>query len=86
MRNIFLEKSWTKCGGETSRRRIFFLKKIKIEHIDQRSYSFLKFYVQVEDYQNILKLRCKPLAFISYKAFLKSKKRSGSSVPGSFSA
>ena len=31
MRNIFLEKSYARCGGETS--PISFLKKIKIEHI-----------------------------------------------------
>ena len=32
-------------------------------------------------YQNILKLSCRPLAFNSYKAFLKYKKRSGTSLP-----
>ena len=86
MRNIFLEKSWTKCGGETSPKPIFFKKeKIKTEHIDQQSYSLFLFYVQVEDCQNILKLRCKQLAFISHKAFSKNKKRSGISVTGSFS-
>ena len=31
MRNIFLEKSYTKCGGETSPRPLS--DKIKIEHI-----------------------------------------------------
>ena len=31
MRNIFIEKSYTKCGGETSPRPFFW--KIKIEHI-----------------------------------------------------
>ena len=31
MRNIFLEKSYTKCGGETSPRA--FSDKIEIEHI-----------------------------------------------------
>ena len=31
MRNIFLEKSYKKCGGEASPRP--FYKKIKIEHI-----------------------------------------------------
>ena len=30
-RNVFLEKSYTKCGGETISRP--FSKKIKIEHI-----------------------------------------------------
>ena len=33
------------------------------------------FYVsQVEDYQEKLKLSCRPLAFTSYKALLKNKK------------
>ena len=34
--------------------------------------------------KNILKLSCRPLAFTSYKAFLKNKKRSRSSLPTSF--
>ena len=40
---------------------------------------------QVEDYQNILKLSCIPLTFISNKAFIKSKKKSGTSLLASFS-
>ena len=42
----------------------------------------LKFYIvfvfiacQVESFRNVLKLSCRPLAFTSYKAFLKNKKR-----------
>ena len=54
----------------------------------------LKFYTvftvfiicQIEDYLNILKLSCKPLASISEKAFLKSKIRFGTSLPASFPA
>ena len=34
----------------------------------------------------MLKLGCTPFAFISYKAFLKNKKRSGTSLSASFSA
>ena len=33
MRNIFLEKSYTKCGGDTIPKP--FSKKIKIEHISE---------------------------------------------------
>ena len=41
---------------------------------------------QVEGYRNVLKLSCRPLAFVLYKAFLKkNKKRSGASLPASFS-
>ena len=53
----------------------------------------LKFYIyfvlivcQVEDYRKWLKLSCRAFTFTSYKAFLKSKKRSGNSLPASFSA
>ena len=41
---------------------------------------------QVEDSRNKLKLTCRPLAFTSYEAFLKSKKMSGTNLPVSFSA
>ena len=46
------------------------------------SVNSLKFYMQfvfivcqAGDYQNILKLSCRPLAFSSYKAFLKKNKK-----------
>ena len=65
-----------------------FLKSL-IEHISRSiAYSFIQllFIVcQVEDYRNILKLSCGSLAFTSYKTFLKNKKRSGTSLPASFS-
>ena len=52
-------------------------KKIKIKHISESVYySFIQlvFIVcQVDDYQNILKLSCRPLAFTTYKAFLKKQ-------------
>ena len=56
MRNIFLEKLYTKYGGET--------KKSKAQ--DQQSnvlQSLFLLYVQVQEYQNILKLRCKTFVF-----------------------
>ena len=58
-RNIFLEKSHTKCGGESNSRPLKF--------------AFIAF--QVVICQNKLKLRCRPLAFISYKAFKKKTKK-----------
>ena len=79
MRNIFLEKSCKKYDGETSPRPFFKKSKLNIS-LDQQSevsYSFFSLYALVEDYQNIWKLRCWPLAFIAYKAFLKNKERSG---------
>ena len=50
--------------------------------------SFMQFVFivcQVEEYQNILKLCCRPLAFTSCKSFLKNKIRSWASLPASFS-
>ena len=47
---------------------------------------FFFFVCSVEVYQIILKRSCRPLAFTSYKACLKNKKRSGTSLPASFFA
>ena len=49
-------------------------------------FCFFFLHFQVEDYQNMLKQRCWPLTFSFYKAFLKNKRRSGTSLPASFSA
>ena len=73
MRNVFLEKSSTECGKETCPRPFFKKSKFSIS-LDQQSevlHSLFLSYVQVEKYQNILELKCWPLAFTSYKAFLK---------------
>ena len=71
IKSIFLEKRYTKYGEEFRPRP--FLKKSKLSiSLDQQSeisYSLFLLYVQVEDYQNILKLRCQPLALTSYKTF-----------------
>ena len=56
--------------------------KIKIEHF----MHFVFIVCEVEDNRKWSKLNCRPLAFTSYKAFLKNKKRSGTSLPASFSA
>ena len=88
MRNIFLEKSYSKCVEETIPRHLF--KKIKIEYMSEwivYSCIQLGFIVcQFQDYRNILKLSGRPLAFTSYKFFKKNKKRCGTSLPASFSA
>ena len=53
MRNVFLEKSYTKCGRETITRA--FSKKLKLRiSLNQYSKSFIYFVLivcQVEDYQ-----------------------------------
>ena len=57
MKNIFLEKSYTKCSGDTSSN--LFSKKTKLGiSLDQWSEilrSLFVFYIQVKDYQNMLK-------------------------------
>ena len=88
MRKIFLEKLYTKSGRETIPR--LFSKKWKLSiSLNQyfKSFIYLVLIVcQVEDYRKWLKLSCRPFAFTSYKAFLKNKKRFGTSLPASFSA
>ena len=65
IRNIFLERSHTKCGGVTSLR--LFSEKIEIENISGSIvWSFIQFVFVVsqdEDYQNILKLSCRCTCF-----------------------
>ena len=60
MRNIFLEKSYTKFWGQSSSRPLS--KKLKLtislDHQSEILYSLFLLYVQVEDNQYILKLRC----------------------------
>ena len=83
---FFLEKSYTKCGGETIHRP--FLKKIKIEYISgtivESFIQFVPIKCQVEGYRNTLKLSFRPLAFTSSKAFFKNKESPGTSFPASF--
>ena len=84
-RNIFLEKSYPKCGGN-----LFSDPFLKNQNWANSGsiVCFIKsvFIVcQVEDYRNILKLSFRPLAFTSNKAFKKNKKRSGTSLPALFS-
>ena len=70
-RNIFLKKSSIKYNGEANPRP--FDKKSKLSIYLDKCYKF------VEVYQNILKLRCWPLASILY--FLQNKKRFETSLP-----
>ena len=76
MRNLFLEKSYKKCGGQTYSRYFSKESKFKISQNQnfEISYSFLFLCIRFEDYQNILRLRCWPLAFTSYKTFKKTKR------------
>ena len=81
MGNYFLENSFTKCDGKTIPKPFSKNSKLSIS-LDQ----FLFIVGQVEGYRNILKLSCRSLSFISYKAFVKNKKRSGTTLCASFCA
>ena len=87
MKNIFFEKPYTKCGGETRPRS--FSKKLKLDiSLDQQIkvlYGLFLLHVQVKSSQNTLKIKCKSSAFTLCKAFLKDKKRSKASLPSSVS-
>ena len=81
MKNIFLEKLYTKCGGETIPTP--FSKISKLSYLWINSLKFIQFdfiVCQVEAYQNILKLNWRLIAFTSYKASSNSKRRSGTSL------
>ena len=89
IRNVFLKKNHAQSMVET----LFpdpFLENQNWEYIwiNKVSKVLCIFFIvcQLEDHRKWLKLRCRPLAFTSNKAFLKNKKRSGSSLPASFSA
>ena len=76
MRNIFLEKSYTKSGGETSPRH-FSKSKLSISlWINSQKFHAVCFIVcRVEGYRNILKLSSRPLAFDLIFSFLKKAKK-----------
>ena len=88
MRNIFLEKTVDKMWWRNFSQTLF--QKIKIGHTSEsivlNSIQFIFIVYQIGDYQNKLKLSSRPLAFASYKTFLKNKKSSGTSLLVSFSA
>ena len=59
-RNIFLEKSHTKCSGEACPIAFYETSKLSIslDHQSEMLQSLLLLYVQIEVRQTILKLRC----------------------------
>ena len=69
MRNIFLEKSYTKCGGETIPRPFRQISGSRVS----RFIPFVFVVSQVQLYRNILKLSCRALDVNLYKAFYKTK-------------
>ena len=74
MRHYFLEKLYTKCGGETSPWAFFTKSKLNI-YLDQQS-SFIQFVFTVCPSRGLskkIKLSCRSHGFTSYQAFLKTK-------------
>ena len=86
MRNVFIEGPFAKFGGEAGLR--LFCKKSKLSmclHQQPEMFkSLFLLYVQVEVYQNNIKLRCQLLAFTLHKTFFKKKKSSGINLLTSF--
>ena len=73
IKNIFLERSYTKCGWKTIPR--LFPKNWKLSiSLNQWPIVLYSFFIvcQVKGYQSILKLSWRPLGFTSYKTFLKN--------------
>ena len=88
LRNIFLEKSYTKGGGDTIPRPFVKNQTRAYPWINILKFYKFCFYFCLSNWglSKWLKLSCRPLAFTSYKAFWRNKKRHGTSLPGSFSA
>ena len=84
MKNIFMEQSNTECVGQTAPRPFF--KKSKLRQESEILYSLFLWYIQVKEHQNILKLTYAISLLYLITAFLKNKKRSGTSLSASFSA
>ena len=76
MRNVFLEKSYTKCKGEI----------IPITEKPKYVCFFSSVCFHCISSWGLPQLNYRPISFTSYKAFLKNKKRSGTRFPASFSA
>ena len=86
MKNIFLGKSYTKFDGGASPRPFYKKSKLNIRSTVRNVIILLLLYVLVEIYENILKRSWWPPVFTLYKAFLKNKKRSGTSLSVSICA
>ena len=78
MRNIFLQKSYTNCGGETIPRR--FSKKSKM------IYNLFLLYAKLRAMEIYSNKAADHLLLPQITFFKKSKKRPGASLSASFSA
>ena len=86
LRNFFLEKSYTKCGGETIPSP--FLKNQNWAYLwinVLKFYSFCFYCLLSWGPSKWSKFSCRLFAFNLYKAFGKNKERHGTILPASFS-
>ena len=87
MRNIFLVKSYTKCGRETNSRSFS-----KNQNWAYLWINILKFYIfcfnclPSWDLSKVIETKLQIICFYLIKALLRNKKRSETSLPASFSA
>ena len=79
MINIFLEKSYTNCGRQTSPR--LFFKKIKLNQQSDILYSLLLLYLKGEDCQKCIKTKTLTTCFYFIKSFLKTQNEIWSQSP-----
>ena len=85
MRNLFLEKSYPKCGEEASPRQFYKNQKWISTSVVWNVKSFF-IACSSRSLPKYTKIKMLPTGFYLNKAFLKCKKRSGTSLPASFSA
>ena len=84
MRNIFLEKTYTKWAGESVPRSFSKNKKVSIT-LDLKFYTAFFIVCQVESYQSILKPKLQTTRFYNIKSLCKKQKRFATSLPISLS-
>ena len=88
MINIFLKKSYTKCRGEASPRP-FYEKNQKSEYFwinSLKLYTIVFIVYPIQWLPKYLETKVLTNSFCIIQWFLKNKKRSGTSLPVSFSA
>ena len=85
MSNIILKKSYTECSGENSLRPFSKISKLSVT-LDQQAKFLCSLIYYISKSRVIEIYWYKPIAFTSYKALLKKKRRSETSLLASFSA
>ena len=85
MRNIFLEKSYTKCGRESSPRPFSKNQSWAYHWINSlKVYKICTYCIPSWGLLKYIKTKLRPLTTTLYKALLKSQRKPGASLPASF--